>query len=662
MGFAGVGGAQNGGYPGIMVRRRRDGSHVLFTGRFLLSPAFRPIGDKKIVTVTKPAIFFVYIKWFEFFCVGFCGMSGDIVSSFFGLYRSAPKQFYRAMVIVGIIVTLLCATSHTAQAQDAPLPTTVSNPQKLVTAADAQKLATDIDYGLLAIFPPDSFSGIEFRGQTTVVPAGNRFAINTPRIFILKPELGVRIEIGSINAAAKLLVDPSLERNLKYEITLRLPNVMPVLDATDGKEISQIVMGDHEIRGIWETGTQHFSSFKATMAEAAWQQEQPADPTDPDFNKPDYKPKPRRFIKASNITIESSLGRDADRFLSGPIKMNFKDFQLFSHLSGDKIFSAQVLDWFIEGRKVDLNQYYSMLEKLDRVITTGFRGYPAVAQTSSDPTSTDKNKPDQKIDEAKRTQYFDGLTAEMEKIKPLFDGVDNVITLTDATYRLPGPMGEIGVKNFTFGCVINGMRSETSQIGFRVIGSTGKLTPAMKRPDLFPKDMDLRVTINDIANIPIWETITNMPADMKKYGEMPGLDYAWNKFFFQLARNRAVIEVDKSFIRARDMDLEMVATASFVPSASYLIAGAANVNLIGIDELTEKIRRVARDMQPKSAAEQEERRKLNDMAKSFATLRDSGNRGLQREKGMTRRYNVVVSPDGAVRFNGNDAVALFFQK
>jgi hypothetical protein len=545
-------------------------------------------------------------------------------------------------------ILLLYGAPNPGYTQDAPIPlSTATTLKKAITEAETKKLGEDIDAGLLAVFPPDGLSGLQFRGRTTVIASGDRYAVSLPSLSIIKPGLGIRVDVGSITLAARLLVDATLERDLRYDVTIRLPGMMPIVDAVTGEEISRIKIGSHNITGTWEATPRFFSAFKTTIDDIAWEQQRPPDPTDPDFNNPDYKPKPRQFFSANKITIESSLGINTENHLSGPVKLNFKDFRLFDQQTGTSIFLAKNFDWFVEGRKVDFTQYYNLIERFDRLITTGFKGYKQNGE---------------QIDEDLRDKFFNDMTAEMTAIKPLFDGFDNVITLADASFTLPNSLGEISSKGFTFGVVMNGFRDGMSQLGFRLIATTARLTPAMKRPDLFPKDMDIRLSVNNIPNKILWPIILSTPENMKQYGEMAGLDYTWNNFFYNAALYRTKFEFDKSFVRSRDLDIEFVANGSIVPNASYMIAGAANVNLIGIDELSEKIRRVARDMNPQSEFEEEERRKLNDLAKNFASLRDSGDRGLQREKGMTRRYNVVIEPDGSIQFNGTDAVNLFFPK
>ena len=99
------------------------------------------------------------------------------------------------------------------------------------------------------------------------------------------------------------------------------------------------------------------------------------------------------------------------------VKLNFKDFRLFDQHTGTSIFSAKDFDWFVEGRKVDFTQYYNLIERFDRLITTGFKGYKQNGE---------------KIDEDLRNKFFDDMTAEMAAIKPLFDVGQKIIEIKNS--------------------------------------------------------------------------------------------------------------------------------------------------------------------------------------------------------------------------------------
>lgn len=537
----------------------------------------------------------------------------------------------------------MLVVAQPASAQDVSLPPRMNTPTKknkfVPNAEYATIIADRINEGLLAVFPPDGYSGFQFKGQTTVIPAADRFAINLPSLSVLKPELGVRFDIGDISMSAKILVDPTVEDHWRFDVAVRLPSMIVVRDAVSNAELSRILIGKHDINGTFEAKTRHFSALKMAFDSLIWQQEMPPDPTDPDYTKPGYAPKPRILAAGKDIALIATLAADEKARLSGPISLKIADARTHNMQTGSKVFSADLIDWNGEIRKIDVNQYSPLMVYLGQIFTVGVQGYP------------DKGP---KIDEIKRTLFFDDLSAKIASVKPLFDGFDSVLNLQKPFLFISDKSGEVNAQDVTFGVIVDKLMTEKAQIGLRFISNKAEIKPVWARPDLFPQNLDFRLTIGDIPSAALWKVFADLPADMKRYGELPSLDYAWNKFFYVLAKNRASIVVDKSIFRSKDLDAEFVMRGQFVPASPYLMAGVANVNLIGVDELASKTARAANNIVPTSITEQATRKKMYEMSKGFARLRDVGNRGIQREKGMTRRYNVDIQPNGAVVFSSNN--------
>lgn len=543
-----------------------------------------------------------------------------------------------------VILGMLFATSD-AQAQDAPIPVRKNLAKPIINPDTANKIADRIDQELLAIFPPDGFSGVRFLGRSVVIPSGDRYAITLPSMTITKPGLGIRFDVGTITLTAKLLVDPELEKFWRYDVSIRLPSTIYVRDPANNAELSRILIGHHDIQGTWEGEKTYFSQLRMEMDHLYWQRDTLPDPTDPDFSKPGYSPKPQVYARLNDLHTNITMGVNDTGRLSGPVKINTGKIEINYITKGlGKMLVADSAEWYADIRKVDFSHYNPFLQSLDQILNTGINKYPDQGP---------------KIDEEKRNSFFDGMTTQVKSVQPILDGVDNVLTLTRPELTLLNDLGTVTAKSVTLGTIVNSLMDSKSQIGARLITTDMKLTPKMPTPDLFPRDMDLRISISKIPNRDLWKVITDIPGDMKIYNEKPALDYAWNKFFYTLAKFRAQIQIDKSYIRSHDLDAEFVFRGSFLPAAKYLMTGGANANLIGMDELAQRTVRASNTLKIDSIMAQAKRKQLYNMGKVFGSIRDAGNRGVQREKGMTRRYNVEIDPKGAIKFNGIDIMPLF---
>jgi len=501
---------------------------------------------------------------------------------------------------------LAAAESGAGDVRVAQLGGAASEPGRAPEPNDAGAVAIRqaVERWLLDFFPPDSPGGqaVILQGQVIVEPFGERYAVTLPDI-TLNLGSGMVMPIGTIT----LSLTP--QTPVTYRVAMRLPLPFPILDDT-GTEIGRFDMAGQRVRGVWDTRFETLTGLDAVFSDIVVQ----SSLVDGD---------PVALFTMGELDIQSTLDVDDYLHLTGPSKLTAARIEIKDE-DGNRLTYIENLVSETEVRSFDM-------VNMNRFA----RRFQSLAQAFI--PSPEGELPDRETTDL----LLDQLRRELLDLPSLMSDAGGAVTINGLVVNDPVTSRGYSVDEIVYSILVRGMNEETSRINAQY-GHTGLVSlPAPPAPDLTPDEISFELDVEGIPNSQLWDIITQIPNDMSLYGALPGANFGLEKLFHVLAVAGTSISLEKGYINSEKLDSRVTASALFDNGATYKTVAAANIRMIGMDELL-------RDLSAPGANN-------NGNAATMLILRTLQSLGTEGELiggRSNREYSLRVEANGKITLNG----------
>ena len=467
-----------------------------------------------------------------------------------------------------------------------------------------------VERWLLDFFPPDSPGGqaVILQGQVIVEPFGERYAVTLPDITL---DLGA----GRIMPIGTVTMSLTPQTPVTYRVAMRLPLPFPILDET-GAEIGRFDIARQRLRGIWDTRFETLTGLDASFADIVVRHSPP-------------NGKSADLLTIGELEIDSKVDVDEYLHLTGPTKMTASQVELRDEDSNRLSYIESML---VENEVRGLD-----MMSLNR-FARRFQGLAQAFIPSPEGELPDRETVDLLLDQLRR---------ELVDLPSLLSDFGTAVTINGLVGNDPATSRGFSIDEMVYSILARGLNETESRIHVQY-GHNGLVAlPALPEPDLTPHEISFELDVEGIPNSELWSIITQMPTDMSLYGAQPGANFGIEKLFHALAVAGTSITLEKGYINSQKLDTRMTASALFDNGAMFKTVAAANIRLIGLDELLA-------DMKTNGAG---------DPAGAgtvliLRTLQGLGNVGELIGGRSNREFNLRVEADGRILLNGQSLTQL----
>ncbi|MEO0392945.1 MAG: hypothetical protein AAF213_06845, partial [Pseudomonadota bacterium] len=438
--------------------------------------------------------------------------------------------------------------------QFAQLGTTAPQPGALPTptAQAAIGIRQEIERWLLDILPPGSANAetVKLNGQVVVEPFGERYAVTLPDLTVNLPN-GFSIPFGTLTLSLRP------ETPVTYAVAMRLPTKVTVIDQA-GDEVGLFEMGRQRLRGVWDTRFQTMTSLNLSVSDVEFRL------------RNEQSAMQLRFMLAGG-TLESTGQADETFRLSGPSKLSLNEFELRDANGTRQQFFANMLAEF-ELRGLDMINFNRFL-----------RRFQGLAQAFIPSASGDL--PERETQDLLLKQ----LERELVDLPAMLQDFGMAVKVTGLVGNNPETSRGYSVDDLEYTLLARDLNTDVSRMQLTYSHKGFSFLPAFQGPGITPGEISLEIDVEGIPNRELWATAVALPNDMSVYGIQPAVNYAVEKIFHSLALANTSIELKEAFVNSEEVDARISGSALFDNGAAYKGVGAANIRLIGMDELVSRL-------------------------------------------------------------------------
>ncbi|MBV6633729.1 MAG: hypothetical protein KI792_11945 [Alphaproteobacteria bacterium] len=485
------------------------------------------------------------------------------------------------------------------------------------TEAEAVRIRQGVEQWLLDYIPPGSplSEVVYLEGQVVVEPVGERFAVTLPDIIVTLAE-GLYLPIGVIT----LSLEPVTP--VTYRVALRLPEPLRMVN-DEGSTVGELDLGRQRLRGVFDTRLQSMVDMDYSVTDIALRMLPSM------VGGVDQGEQLIDVMNLGSITVAGQMTLDEQLRASGPTVITIEEFEQ-KDFNGNRLFYIGRGLVESEVRSFDMVAYNNFGRK--------FQGLAEAFLPGPDGELPDRNTSD---------FLLNTLQVELQALPALVGDAAMAVTLNNVVGNDPTISTGFSFDQLIYSIVGRNFNQDVGrlQIGYEHSGFS--VLPEPSGPDVTPRLASFDIEVNNIPNAELWQHITGIPKDMSLYGNQPGVNYSVEKLWHALAQASTEIVLNKGYLDSQEMDLRTTGSALFDNGADYKMVAAANVRLIGMDEMLNRVAQSSTN-DPLGQA----------IILGLRTIQSLGEVGDPIGGRSAREYNLEVESNGRVTINRQNISSL----
>lgn len=495
-----------------------------------------------------------------------------------GLTRAMKGLMALLALVAAGTITL---TPSWAPAQDQAAPATAAAKDKEKSAAKAAysapavpadevvagQIRQAIEQWLLDFFPSDGVSSeaVRLYGQVTVEPSGDSYGVTLPQVFMIMDD-GSILDLGMMTMVLEQ-IGPT-----RFRIAAQFAAPFQIYDQ-EGQAIGQLKLGNQDIKGVWDTRYQTMVQMDASVEDIALTYNDIGD-----------------VLRIDRLSASVDYTDDEQLLLSGPSTTMIENLQLLNS-DGKVLLRIGQLKLDSEVRGMNLIAYNQFARSMSRLAMALVPPPPSLQSPEEGiaPAPDEAGAPPPGMSREERDLLLGQMQEELQGLPGFFSDMGMALTITDLVANEPSISAGLSLGSLSFSLLFKDMLSEQGSMRLAYQHKGLEFLPKPFSPDPSPRDISINMRVDKIPLLNLWSVITEFPHDVALYGEENGAAYNFDKLIHRLAIGDTEIHIDDTFINTEAMDARITGIAAFDNQTPYKIVVAANIRLIGLNELLEAL-------------------------------------------------------------------------